>query len=273
MVAKSLVVNSAGQLLMLEQGAEGVSRIDLTAASQAALQCVAGAASRVVGAGLSPGKIVTLLGRGIGPKAGRSAELTGDLRFPLSLDGVQVKVNGVASPLLYVQDSQINAIVPFEGVTPRSAAKVEVEYEGKTLSVETPSAFTGVELFTNDFSGRGQAVAVHENGSLNSPDNAIAAGSIIVLYGTGIGVTSPASTTGALAPISGAGALAQPIGPVVAFIGGRQAEVLYAGAAPGLVNGAAQFNVRVPIGVSGNVNVDIRINGSLPGNLATIAVR
>lgn len=237
------------------------------------LACVTGGASRMVTT-LSPGQIVTLVGAGIGPDIGVSANLTSANRFPLSLAGVEIKVNGVAAPLLYAQANQVNAILPYEGITPGEQVNVELTYANRTLKVQSAAAYTGVELFTMDFSGSGQAVALNQDGTLNSESNPAPRESIVVLYGTGIGVTAPASTTGALAPISGPNALARPIGPVVAFIGGRQAEVHYAGAAPGLVNGAAQFNLRVPATLSaGSQNIDIRINGSLPNNLATVWVR
>ena len=49
-----------------------------------------------------------------------------------------------------------------------------------------------------DFSGSGQAVAVNQDGTINSPENPALRGSVVVLYGTWIGATEPASVTGAL---------------------------------------------------------------------------
>jgi uncharacterized protein (TIGR03437 family) len=236
------------------------------------LSCVTGAASRFVST-VSPGQIVTLVGAGLGPPAGLAATLNPDDRFPLNLAGVELRINSSLAPLLYVQSGQVNAIVPYEGIVPGQPAIFEITFEGRTLRYEALAAHSGVELFTLDFSGSGQAVALNQDGSLNSQSNPAAPGSIVVLYGTGIGATNPPSVTGALAPLSGPNALAQPIGPIVAQFSGRLAEVLYAGAAPGLVNGAAQFNLRVPMNVSGPQNIDIRINGALPNNLPTIWVR
>jgi len=52
-----------------------------------------------------------------------------------------------------------------------------------------------------------------------------------------------------------------PINPVTAFIGGIQAVVGYAGAAPGFVAGVMQINVQVPAGVpAGSADMYLTIN-------------
>jgi uncharacterized protein (TIGR03437 family) len=260
---------SGEEILLLKGDRFEWDRFRPGAPTQASLGCVAGGASLRSRVGISPGQIVSLFGSKFGPEVGRAAGLTSELKLPLELDGVRVKVNGVAAPLLYVQASQINAVVPYEGVTPGETATVEVEYQGQVVRRSETVVFTSVELFTLDGSGKGQAAAFNEDGSLNSASNPAAAGSIVVLYGTGIGVTAPPSVTGGIAGAP----FARPIGPVVGIVDRQLAEMHYAGAAPGLVNGAAQFNLRIPSGVSGEVQVDIRINGSLPANRATIAVR
>lgn len=54
----------------------------------------------------------------------------------------------------------------------------------------------------------------------------------------------------------------KPVLPVSVKIGGVEAEVVYAGAAPGFVAGVMQLNVRVPLNVAlGNVPVVVTIGG------------
>ena len=53
----------------------------------------------------------------------------------------------------------------------------------------------------------------------------------MVLYATGAGVTSPPSVDGQLT----SGVYPAPVQPVTVRIGGQQADVKYAGAAPGLI--------------------------------------
>jgi uncharacterized protein (TIGR03437 family) len=89
--------------------------------------------------------------------------------------------------------------------------------------------------------GNGQASVVNEDGTVNSPTNPAALGSLISLYATGLGQTTPPAVDGATATI-----LAVPNLPVSVLIGGFPAYVVYAGSAPGLVQGTFQINVRVP---------------------------
>jgi uncharacterized protein (TIGR03437 family) len=131
-------------------------------------------------------------------------------------------------------------------------------------------------LFSLDGSGIGQAAALNQDGTLNSESNPAARGSIVVLYGTGIGPTDPALPDGGLGPLS-LDELARPSGVLQAAIDDT-ADILYAGSAPGLINGVAQFNLRIPATVSlprqiQRVPVDIRLNGAPPQNFVTIWVR
>lgn len=204
-------------------------KLDLLAPRQPTLTCVTGGASRVIAPVVAPGQIITLLGAGLG---GIETE---------------VLVNRVRAPLLYESYGQINAVVPYEGLTPGGTATIEVRRQSQAPLTWTAEVRpTAVQLFTIDASGTGQAVALNQDGTLNSEQNPARAGSIVVLWGTGIGQTTPASVTGALAPISGPNVAARALGPVSAFIASIPSDVLYAGAAPGLINGAAQFNLRVP---------------------------
>jgi hypothetical protein len=78
---------------------------------------------------------------------------------------------------------------------------------------------------------------------VNSLTNEAAAGEVISLYATGAGLTNPSEVDG---KIIGVDVLPVPRLPVSVRIGGVDAEVLYAGAAPLLVSGVLQVNVRVP---------------------------
>jgi uncharacterized protein (TIGR03437 family) len=57
-------------------------------------------------------------------------------------------------------------------------------------------------------------------------------------------------------------------------IGGKSAEVLYAGAAPGLISGVLQVNVRLPDGIaSGAVPVEVRVGSASSQPGVTISVQ
>jgi uncharacterized protein (TIGR03437 family) len=88
------------------------------------------------------------------------------------------------------------------------------------------------------------AAAFNQDGSLNNESNAAAGGSILTIFATGCGQTAPASATGVPARLP----LPGPAAAVTLAIAGQPAEIVFAGAAPGLV-GVMQVNVRIPLDV------------------------
>jgi uncharacterized protein (TIGR03437 family) len=262
------------------RGRNSIERIDLNAPNEPVVSCVTGAASRSNFSSVSPGEIITLLGAGMGPLEGVGAAPVaspfGPARYPQVLAGVRVWVDGVPAPLLYVQASQINAVVPY--ATPVvQQVMIEIEYEGRRLSLDAYSNHGRVGLFSLDGSGIGQAAALNQDGTLNSESNPAARGSIVVLYGTGLGPTNPTLPDGALGPLA-FDELGRPSGVLQAAIDYTESDILYAGSAPGLINGVAQFNLRIPATLAlfrplQKVLVDLRLNGAPAQNFVTIWVR
>ncbi len=76
-----------------------------------------------------------------------------------------------------------------------------------------------------------------------------------MFWATGEGQTAPAGLDGKLA----ADLFPKPILPVSVSIGGKEAEILYAAAAPGMVAGVMQVNARVPVNVTPSDAVPIRL--------------
>jgi uncharacterized protein (TIGR03437 family) len=119
-------------------------------------------------------------------------------------------------------------------------------------------------LFSANSSGKGNGAILNQDTSVNSPSNPAAKGSIVVLYGTGEGQTNPRGVDGRIA----SSVFPKPLGSVSVTIGGIAAQVLYAGAAPGLVAGVFQINATLPPGVpSGAVSVVVTVGtaSSQPG--------
>jgi uncharacterized protein (TIGR03437 family) len=114
------------------------------------------------------------------------------------------------------------------------------------------------------------AVVLNQNGTINSAANPAPAGSIVSLFGTGEGAITPMLVPSFLTistPYS------TPNAPVAVTIGGKPAEILYAGEAPFVPVGIVQINVRVPDGLgAGTVPVSISI-GDAAAKPVTIAVR
>jgi uncharacterized protein (TIGR03437 family) len=189
---------------------------------------------------VAPGEIVTLIGAGIGPAAPQQPAAS-----PTStvLDGASVLFDGTPAPLLYAAPNQINAIVPY-GIDKKASTEVQVTQRGQAIAdLQLSVADATPAVFTMDGSGVGQGAILNQNSSVNSPDNPAEKGSIIVVFATGGGQTDPGGTDGQIAGDT----LPKPLLPVSVQIGGLEAMVLYAGAAPGLVAGVLQINCVVPI--------------------------
>jgi uncharacterized protein (TIGR03437 family) len=191
-------------------------------------------------------ELISIYGPHIGPATPATATADPSGALPTSLAGVQVLINGVAMPLLYVSDSQINAVAP-QSATPNSSMTVRIVSNGVSSPDFPAIAITAEpEVFRNS---DGTAAAVNQDGSLNSAANPAKAGSIVSIWATGTGSIYPrprdgqVSTTAqdyhccqvGITPDYSLGPVAPP-GPVV----------FYAGAAPGMVAGVVQINFQIP---------------------------
>ncbi len=250
-VVTSLAAAPTGLLLAasyLNELRTFLALIDMSATAPIQVAAVVNAASLEIGA-YAPLEIITVFGSGLGPKLGVSAPSGSSL--PLSLAGTQVLFDGKPAPLLFVQESQINAIVPASAAPGNHDISTQVWISViRTLTGAVPSS-SGLRtvitraapgLFTQDGSGLGPGAILNEDGTLNSVSNPAARGSVVALFATGGGLTSPLLGDGQIATIA---APLSTVGAGVA-IGDRFANVLYAGTAPGLVNGALQINARIP---------------------------
>ncbi len=120
------------------------------------------------------------------------------------------------------------------------------------------------------YSYSGNVLAFNQDGTLNTgpitnngvvvtPANAAAAGSVVVIYMTGLGQTDPPGQDGVR---YGSLVLAETVAPVTATIGGQAATVIYAGSAPGQIAGVMQVELVVPTGAgTGEVPVVVTAGG------------
>jgi uncharacterized protein (TIGR03437 family) len=225
---------------------------------------VVNAASFAAGAALAPGSIVSVFGTNLATSNGNQAGFP----LPTTLANIKLTIGGIDAPLFYAGTGQVNAQLPFE-LTPGTLSQVvarQIPASGAELdAVPQPivvgTAYPGIFIA----SGTQGAILNVSNQVVNSA-NPATAGDIIVIFCTGLGVVTPAATTGQ--PPSGGTAVVQP----VVTIGGVTAGLQYAGVAPGFV-GLYQVNVQVPTGVApgGSVAVVVTQNG-VASNIATIAV-
>lgn len=232
---------------------------------------IVNAASYATGT-VAPGEIVSIFGDGLGPATAAGLQLTPSGLVSNTLGGTQVLFDNIPAPLIFVQQKQISAIVPY-GVAGKTSTQIKVTTAaGASVPVILTVANTVPGLFTADSSGKGAAAALNQDGiTANSPEHPAPAGSIVVLFGTGEGPTIAKGIDGKIAT---AGSLPTPAFPMTVTIGGIPAEVAYAGAAPTLVAGIFQLDVQVPLGVTPGPAVPVVVTAgpvSSPGG-PTIAV-
>ncbi|MEZ5355142.1 MAG: BACON domain-containing carbohydrate-binding protein [Bryobacteraceae bacterium] len=259
--ARTGLIAVAGQSYTVRQAAAAPA---FTAAG------VVNAASFTAGA-VSPGLIVTIFGTELGPDEIALAELNeSGTGLATAIGGTRVLFDGVASPVIYAVEGQVSVVVPFE-VPVGGTSTMTIEARGarsRGLAIPVMAASPG--LFTLAQSGVGAAAVRNQDNTVNTGLNPAEAGSVVQIFATGGGLMDPQPETGEL--VQGIARLTL---PVTVEIGGRPAEVLYAGAAPGLVGGVVQVNARVPAETlsGGAVPLVVRI-GEFPSQAAvTIAVR
>jgi len=178
--------------------------------------------------------------------------------FPTTLGGVQVLINGVASPMNYAGPAQLNFLLPGATAVGRATVQVTVSgmvtYEGSLqiwdvspglLSINPGDALKPGAVLNSDF-------------TLNSEANPAQPGEVIQIYGVGADFAElPAD--GAPAPTD---RLISTFTPTRAYISVAEATVQFSGLAPGLVN-AWQLNLIVPSEsyISGAVPVFAEVGG------------
>jgi uncharacterized protein (TIGR03437 family) len=203
---------------------------------------------------LSPGAIMTIFGNHLGPATFTSFTLPGGIVEKV-LGGASVTVDGKAAPMLFTYDKQINFIVPWTIRTDGAAVPLCVSYDSATTCVQvgTTVAVTGA------FQRGAVTAALNQNNSIHETTNPAAPGSVVQLFMTGFGAVDGNLIEGGVAgstlqfvkgtvtasteppPTGGCGLFA-----CAASGGPKTVDVGFAGAAPGLVLGVDQINIKVP---------------------------
>jgi uncharacterized protein (TIGR03437 family) len=189
----------------------------------------------------APGEIVSIFGPDIGPETAQSGRTGADGRLLTSIGGVSVTFDEFAAPIIYAARNQINVVVPY-GLAGRPTTVVTVRGASGNQSIAMTVLETMPGLFTATGTGRGPVAALNQDGSINSETNPAAPGSVVVLYGSGAGVLKKSFPDGQIL----GGELVEPAAPVFVRFDKLPGQVIYAGTAPTLVNGAMQVNVIVP---------------------------
>jgi len=149
---------------------DGALRIERSApAERLTAEGVLNSASLQAGP-VAPGELVTLLGAGIGEGG-----------------SVNVLFDGQPAPVLFAASSQINALAP-ASLAVGATTRLEVRLgDAPQAGLSVPVAAAAPGLFTQNASGAGPALILHEDATLNTPANPAAKGTVVSLYSTGLG--------------------------------------------------------------------------------------
>ena len=223
-------------------------------------------------AAIAPGQMVVVFGSGMGPAVLTPLQLDNSGLVATSAGEVRILFDGVPAPVVYASAAQCSAVVPYFGAT-KTTTHVQVEYQGvRSDPIEISLTPTAPGLFTADASGKGQGAILNDDGTTrNSPGAPAKPGSVVILWGTGEGLTDPPGVDGRIA----SDVLPKPLAPVSVTIGGLPATVEYAGAAPGNIPGVFQINAHMSQNVvpGDQVPVQVKIGGRVSQDGVTFAVR
>ncbi len=193
-------------------------------------------------------------------------------KLPTSLDGVSVTINGKAAYINYISPGQINLIAPADSSL--GSVGVVVNNNGVTsktgtvmLAAQSPAAF----LWAGKY-----AVATHLDYSLVGPTSLYPGattpakpGETIILWGTGLGATTPAAPDGIFTPTTNLYSVTNPVTARVGDIPANMAAAVLTPTAAGLYQVVLQIPDAAP---DGDLSVYLIENGiqSPDGVLITV---
>ena len=194
---------------------------------------------------ITPGAIVAIFGTDMAS----STEEASDVPLPTMLGDTSVTFNGIAAPLFFVSETQIDAQVPFELVAGADLVTVQLTRGSETSELQSIAlAAVSPGIFTLNAQGTGAGAILHAADFQPVTErNPALPGEFLLIFCTGLGPVLPEVPSGNVAP--GTEPLARTVSLPLVNIGGIPAEVVYSGLAPGFV-GLYQVNVEVPVGLS-----------------------
>jgi len=233
---------------------------------------VVDAASGLTGNGLAPGSYISIFGQNLSDVTRAGVTLS----LPLSLAGISVSFDIPSRQLSYpgrlhfVSPAQINVQIPWE-LAGQNSAQMKVslgDYSSALYTVPLNNVSPNAFEFTDPGTGRRLAAALDANFALVYDANKAKKGQFIQIYCNGLG---PVDATPPSGEPSSANPLARTTSAPTVTIGGRPAEVVFSGLAPGIV-GLYQINVRVPADApSGLQPVTIQV-GNVTGKATNIPI-
>ena len=205
--------------------------------------------------GAAPDEMVRIRGVCLGPFDPALASYDAFLTLPTTLAGASVLFDRTPAPLIAAQAGEIWAVVP--STVAGNSSNVTIRFNGGSVQTGVQVLAAEPGIFVEGGGTSGQALAINQDGSINSQANPAARGSILTFWATGQGATVPLFIDGLSASVI---PLWLPALPVVVTIGGQTADV-FAALAPGFA-GLLQVNVRIPTQIpAGAATLTLSIGG------------
>ncbi len=214
---------------------------------------------------LAPGGLIALYGAQLSPVSLVSSQIP----LPTALGDSCLTVDGLAVPVMFVSPNQINAQLPFEATG--NVTFTLFTPGGTSNNFNTVVSSAAPSIFMSGSAGPQTElptiIRANNNNQLVTPSDPISGNDTLIIYLTGLGITSPQVPTGFAAPLS---PLSYTVGEPSVTLGGVPLNVMYSGLTPTLV-GVYQINLTVPKNVPQGISVPLSI--SLGGNTTTVNVR
>ena len=216
------------------------------------------AANGLPGAGIAQGSIFVVFGRNMGPASLVQSGLPRPTAAGLAGTRVRITVNATNydAPMIYTSAGQVAAIMP-SNVPLTSQANVVVLFNDQPSSPFPVAVVrSAVGIFTLNSAGSGPGVITDGNYTPVTFTTSLNPGQAGIIWANGLGAVTPnEDTNGANGPITNPP-------QVEVFVGGKAAQVLYAGRTPG-ATGLDQINFTVPADLEGcAVPIVVRVNGN-----------
>ncbi len=211
---------------------------------------------------VSPGSLVDLYGSAFA--SGVATLPSAVSKLPQQLGNTQVIVNSSPVPMIYVSPGQLIFQMPNEIAPGTASVSVRSEAgDSPAVSLRVQQAAPGILIYNGN-----RAVAVNQDGAVNSATSCAAPGSLLVLYAIGSGPLDNPVATGEFAPLT---PLSREKLTTTVTVGGQTAEVLFAGLVP-TTAGLMQINFRLPVGLpAGDAPLQLTI-GTAASNSPLVCV-
>ena len=203
---------------------------------------------------IAPNTLVSIYGTGLcmAARAVSAEDLRGAV-LPTVLPGTGCRVlfGGHLAHIYYASPTQINFLVPSDLLATTFEVQVTMNaLNGPAVRLQLTETAPGLFQLDPEF-----AVATRPDGSVVTPEDPARPGDVIVLYATGLGMTSPKAERGRL-PASAARVVSPDFRLLLDGIDVERERAFYVGLTPGFA-GLYQINLVLPENVASNPSIRI----------------